>query len=106
MPLVNSAYGEEVKMPTCPSCGQRIRPERPERFGVQLTSFKARLVDIIKDAGKLGVSTDDIMRTLYLDRPKVGPATVKAHVWQINELLSETNYSIVSDQRRWFLRKV
>jgi hypothetical protein len=87
----------------CPHCGQ---PIAHERLGVVLTPLKAAIVDRIKWAGDLGRSSESLVRELYLDRFTVSRTTLKAHVWQINELLAGTDYCIVSERRRWFLRRV
>jgi hypothetical protein len=86
----------------CPHCHQ---PIAHERLGVVLTPLKAAIVDRIKWAGDLGRSSESLMRELYLDRRPVSAATLKAHVWQINELLAGTDWVIESDRRRWFLRR-
>ena len=86
----------------CPHCQQ---PIAHERLGVVLTPLKADIVDRIKWAGDLGRSSESLIRELYLDRKLVGVTTLKAHVWQINELLAATDWVIESDRRRWFLRR-
>jgi hypothetical protein len=86
----------------CPHCHQ---PIAHERLGVVLTPLKAAIVDAIKRAGELGISSESLMRDLYLDRKPASKFTIKAHVWQINELLAATDWVIESDRRRWFLRR-
>jgi hypothetical protein len=86
----------------CPHCHQ---PIAHERLGVALTPLKAAIVDRIKWAGDLGRSSESLMRELYSDRKPVSTTTLKAHVWQINELLAGTDWVIESDRRRWFLRR-
>jgi hypothetical protein len=86
----------------CPHCGQ---PMAHERLGVSLTPLKAAIVDRIKWAGDIGRSSESLVRELYLDRFTVSRTTLKAHVWQINELLAATDWIIESDRRRWFLRR-
>jgi hypothetical protein len=86
----------------CPHCGQ---PLRERRFGVVLTPFKASLLDLIRRAGDLGVSSDYLRYELCRHPKPPSKFTIKAHVWQLNELLAATDYCIISDQRRWFLRQ-
>jgi hypothetical protein len=86
----------------CPHCGQAIAHER---LGVVLTPLKAAIVDRIKRAGDLGISSEGLVHELYFERKPVGMTTIKAHVWQINELLAGTDWVIESDRRRWFLRR-
>jgi hypothetical protein len=87
----------------CQACGQ---PLRERRFGIVLTPFKASVVDLIRRAGDLGISSDELRRELYRDHAKPpSKFTIKAHVWQLNELLAATDWVIESDRRRWFLRR-
>jgi hypothetical protein len=87
----------------CPLCHQTLGTLR---FGVRLPALKAAIVDQIKAAGDLGISTADLINSdLYRDRRAVGPATIKAHVEQINELLLATDWHITSDHRRWTLAR-
>jgi hypothetical protein len=86
----------------CPHCHQTIGAER---LGVRLTPLKAEIVDKIKAAGDIGVSSIEMVHDLYRDRHLVNPTTIKAHVCQINDLLAATNWRICSDGRRWFLRR-
>jgi hypothetical protein len=69
----------------CDSCGQAL----PEiRLGVRLTAFKARLFDLVRRSGINGIHSDDLYSLLY---PDGGGSrhTLKAHVWQINELIAD-----------------
>jgi hypothetical protein len=74
---------------------------------VRLTPLKASIVDKIKAAGDIGLSSEELHNALW--ERAVTKHTVKAHVWQINELLAETDYRIASDGRgpnaRWYLRR-
>jgi hypothetical protein len=89
-------------MSTCPLCHQ---PINDVRLGVQMTPLKAAIVDRIKTAGDIGVSTMEIVNDIYCKRSPIKPVTVKAHVNQINDLLAATDWRICSDRRRWFLQK-
>src|SRR5262245_52069463 len=93
----------------CAVCRQ---PIGMERAGVRLTPLKAGIFDAIKRAGDLGVTSTEIVRSpLYRDRRpyrgrrEFGDEGIKAHVWQINDLLENTPFVIVSDRRRWFLQR-
>ena len=66
--------------PTCPHCGQRM-PVR--RYGVIMSPLKASILDLIRK----GVSNEAIHQRTGLSR-----ATIKAHVWQINEMLAGTRW--------------
>jgi DNA-binding winged helix-turn-helix (wHTH) protein len=86
-------------MTICPKCHQ---PIGTERLGVRLPPLKAKIVDLIKAAGETGTSSEELLYALWA-RDAVSASTVKAHVWQINSLLEETDWIIRSDRRRWFL---
>jgi hypothetical protein len=86
-------------MRRCPRCHQDI----DERFGVVMSPLKAAILDRIKAAGALGVSTDEIIADCYAARRPVEVHTIKAHVWQINSLLASTEWKIRSDRRLWRL---
>jgi hypothetical protein len=91
-------------MTICPHCHQPIGAVGAERLGVRLTPLKAAIVDQIKCAGDIGISSEELMYALW-DRDTVCISTVKAHVWQINSVLEETDWVIRSDSRRWFLSR-
>jgi hypothetical protein len=86
----------------CPKCH---RPIQHERLGVRLTELKAAIVDRIKAAGDIGISSARLIREVYFDRRPVSKFTVKAHIWQINSELEQTDWIIASDRRRWFLHR-
>jgi len=87
---------------TCPYCHQ---PLNEIRLGVQMTPLKAAIVDRIKAAGDIGITTSEIIGEVYRDRSPIDPTTIKAHVNQINDLLVATDWHIRSDRRRWFLER-
>jgi hypothetical protein len=74
----------------CPTCHRPMPPET--RAGVRLTPLKARIFDVIRRAGVDGISAVDINAIVFDRRASLD--TVKAHVWQINELLDETGIAI------------
>jgi hypothetical protein len=78
---------------TCPYC------HAVEVFGVRLPSLKAAILDRIRHAGDIGVTSLEIVADLYRDRRSVSLNTVKAHIRQINTLLEETDWIIRSE--RW-----
>jgi DNA-binding response OmpR family regulator len=88
--------------PRCSTCHQPI-PDA--RFGVPLTPLKAAVVDCIKAAGDIGVSSEELLMTLWRDRGPVETNTIKSHVNQINDALAGTDWRIHSDRRRWFLTR-
>jgi hypothetical protein len=84
----------------CENCGQAL----PEiRLGVRLTALKARLFDLVRRSGVDGIHSDDLHSLLY---PDGGGSrhTLKAHIWQINELIADEGYRI--DGRGSFYRLI
>ena len=86
----------------CPHCGQTLVFVRA---GVRLTPLKADIFDLIKAAGEVGVSSQEILDRAFRDRHVAGADIVKMHVYQINELLEATGFVIVSDRRRWTIAR-
>jgi hypothetical protein len=74
----------------CDNCGQSL-PET--RLGIRLTPFKARLFDLVRRSGIDGIHSDNLYSLLY---PDGGGSrhTLKAHIWQINELIADEGYRI------------
>ena len=68
--------------PACPHCGQRMMYVRA---GARLPPKKARIFDAISRSGEDGISGADIIESLRLD---VGSNGIRAHVWQINQILA------------------
>ena len=73
--------------------------------------LKSLIVDAIKRAGDYGITSHELISDVYCDRRRASHHTIKAHVWQINELLEETSWVIRSEgdygtnERRWYLRR-
>jgi hypothetical protein len=85
----------------CPQCH---RPLGSARLGVILPQLKAEIFDHIKAAGDLGISSEDLIGgELYRDRRQVQPSAIKAHIFQLNELLIDSGWRITSDRKRWTL---
>jgi hypothetical protein len=63
------------------------------RLGVRLTPFKARLLDLVQRGGIDGISPEDLYSLLYPDGGG-SRQTLKAHVWQINEMIADEGYRI------------
>jgi hypothetical protein len=92
----------------CPKCHQLITVER---LGVRLTPLKARIVDAIKAAGDIGISSQELRFDLYRDyeTPR-SKHIIRNHVYQINGMLEAGDWLIVADPRkganaRWHLRR-
>lgn len=69
--------------PACPHCGQRMMYMRA---GARLPPKKARIFDAIARSGQDGISGADVIESLRLE---VGENGIRAHVWQINEILQQ-----------------
>jgi hypothetical protein len=63
------------------------------RLGIRLTAFKARLFDLVQRGGIDGISSDDLCSALYPDGGG-SRQTLKAHIWQINEMIADEGYRI------------
>jgi hypothetical protein len=72
------------------------------RFGVAFSELKARLIDVVRRAGVDGIDADDLMGIVFGDR-KRSRKTLKAHIWQINDALTETDFRIRSKLRHYVL---
>jgi hypothetical protein len=92
-----------VAMSLCMSCGRPL-PER--RCGVVLPPFKAAIFDAVARAGGAGISTDELVRAVYVGRSQPGRHAIKVHVFQMNARLAGSGSAIVSEGRRWYLRRV
>jgi hypothetical protein len=91
-----------LQSPCCPTCGQSVTRLR---LGVKLTPLKLAIFDLVKAAGDEGISSQAIIHELYGNRRDVLLTCVKSHAFQINELLSGTEWVLTSDRRNWFLRR-
>ena len=74
-------------------------PGRPrfdvERFGVRMSPFKAAILDMI-EAVPNGVSSAELRKHLYPPEAARTRSLIRVHIHTINELLSETDWLIVS----------
>lgn len=90
----------------CRHCGQ---PLHGQRLGVYLPPLKAAIFDAIHAGGDLGASTEDLQQlAIWADRrtQKLPAAvTIRAHIWQINEFLAETDWRVrqINRDRRYVL---
>jgi hypothetical protein len=81
---------------TCPHCCKAFR------LGAIMPPLKAAIIDVIKAAGGVGISSQELLTAI--ERP-AGPGAVKSHVFQINELLDGTGFRVVSIGQRWHLTR-
>ena len=60
-----------------------------------MSALKARIVDMVISGGDDGVPVDVLFDTVF--RPRGGSRpTLRAHVWQINELLADGGHRIIA----------
>ena len=89
--------------PICTECHQ---PLREVRLGVRLPVFKAAILDAIKMAGDIGISSQELIDKF--ERP-IRVIAIKSHIWQINEILEDVGWRIEpegrGDNARWHLVK-
>ena len=88
----------------CRYCGA---PLRTTRLGVRMTPLKAAILDKIKRAGGEGIAMADLIAAGLSDGC-ASPRTIKAHVYQINELLEleGSEYRIRSICRVYYLKRI
>jgi hypothetical protein len=86
----------------CPTCGA------PTDIcaGIRLPTQKAIIFRSIQAAGDIGISSVELLDTAYSGRRRPKPTTIKSHVNQLNDMLVETSFRIVSISKRWVLRRV
>jgi hypothetical protein len=77
----------------CPHCGQAL-PET--RLGVRLTPLKASIFDLVKRAGPDGILSSELQARIGTKTR----ASLKSHIWQINDAIGEVGYRIVNDRMR------
>ena len=63
------------------------------RHGVRLGPLRARIFDAIQRAGPSGVDADDLFDLILAERG-VQRTALKAHVWAINDLISDSGWRI------------
>ncbi len=89
---------------TCSQCGQLMATHR---LGVRLGPLRARIFDAIKRAGPGGIEGDDLFDLILAERG-VQRSALKAHVWAINDLISDSGWRIASARgtgaRFWLAR--
>ena len=62
-------------MKTCKCCGQTLPPAYPD--GLQIRGGHIRIYEVVRRAGKYGVSTDTLVDAVYGDDPNGGPGDAK-----------------------------
>lgn len=75
--------------PTCPKCHE---PLKDVRLGVRLPMRKAQIVDFIRENGG-SATQNEIAKHLGITLD-----AVRSHIYQINDLLAETDYEIRSQR--------
>jgi hypothetical protein len=64
-----------------------------KRYGVMMSSLKARVVDLIASGGDEGILIETVWQRVFQPR-QASRDTMKAHVWQINQMLADAGYRI------------
>lgn len=90
-------------IPRCPHCGAPLN----RKIGAALPPLKQHMFDTIRAAGEVGITSRDLMTTIYHpDRKQPKIAVIRNHIGQINELLLDTDWKIVThDRRHWIATK-
>jgi hypothetical protein len=74
----------------CQGCGKQMR------LGLHMPPVKARIIDLIKAAGEIGITQPELTQSIYGD-VKRSPKTMLGHLLQINERLAY-------EKSNWFIR--
>jgi len=66
------------------------------RLGAQLTPLKARIFDLVKRSGIDGIEHRELFNMAFSNTPpkRRTQKTVKSHVWQINDAISDSGFRI------------
>jgi hypothetical protein len=83
----------------CPHCGQ---PLPIARLGIAMSSLKARIFDAIARGGGGGIPCEALYELIFAGRDS-SRETMKTHVWQLNELITNAGRRIVSDRHSYRL---
>lgn len=79
----------------CECCGQELR----DRLGVRLTAVQRDIFDLVERSGKAGISSEAIFERILAPRG-ASRVTLKVHVYDINDMLSSTDFEISSVRGR------
>jgi hypothetical protein len=80
-----------MKREKCPHCQGWVYRTRE---GVRLTPIRAEVYDIIARAGSEGIKARAIQERLFWNPLSLN--TIRVHIFEINELLEETSFQIIS----------
>ena len=80
----------------CPHCGQ-VMPQM--RMGVRMYPQTARVFDIIKAAGREGISGAALWERAYIGAKRPKYSCIKGHVDHARASLAETDYEIRCDRQ-------
>lgn len=85
----------------CPHCGAPLT----RHSGPRLPPLKQRMFNTIRNTGDHGITSRDLLSLIYENRRKPKHlANIRCHISQINDLLAETDWRIVThDRRHWIL---
>jgi hypothetical protein len=91
----------------CTYCGQ-VLPEI--RLGVRLPELKAHIFDLVQRSGSVGIAPDTLMALAYSNgyglHESRHPKTLKAHIFQINELIEDQGYRIAYSGGVYWLKNL
>lgn len=87
------------KVTICPTCN---RPLPDIRLGIELTPLKARMFDLIKSSGDNGCTVQRMNDKIWDGNSN--RSNIKSHIFQLNEMLSDTEYVITQTTPRYGFR--
>jgi hypothetical protein len=86
----------------CPHCGQTLPTTR---LGMVMSPLKAKIFDAVARAGVNGIPCHALYELIFVGRNS-SRETLKAHIWQINELIADEGRRIVSDRELYRLVEI
>jgi hypothetical protein len=87
----------------CPHCA---KPLSPIRYGVPVSAFAARLIDIIERGGVVGVSNTDLFKAAYGGRDGASLDTMRSYISTLNCLLAHGGVAIRSNRHTYRIREI
>ena len=82
----------------CPHCGA---PLPIKRYGVAFTRLKAKILDLAEK----GIESDALYERVFSGRERPSREAMKAHIWQINDALANTDWRIVHRHGSYLMEK-
>lgn len=93
-PVTSVTFDCHIKSEACPCCGY---PMPSDALAPKLQGAQRQLYEIVRDAGTLGITKNELMTKLYGHRADGGPLTdniISIMNWQLNKKLRKAGLAI------------